>query len=230
MANFSSLGHFDLAGFTQLQSLDLRNLELVLGLSTPDSLSHLAILDERVPDRRIHLDMIHSNISAQNLRTLELRGRSTLLWILYITQRAPSVFKLSALSLQDFIYTSQMRGMAIDSLDLAYFTSLGFEDALGHVETLALRDENLKDHYWDTINKIFPAVNDLLLEAPFLTEAFLTDYVNARGSGLRRIVFRDCKKISDAASAWGRSRGVEVNISRGAWKDESLSAQRVRYG
>lgn len=87
------------------------------------------------------------------------------------------------------------------------------------------------DCIYDDSYKVFlehcPALEELCLDGAKVTGLFVSDMIRANPAKLRKIVLRNCDKVSGDVVSWAKDLGVEVELIRGG---QEPRGRRVRYG
>lgn len=81
---------------------------------------------------------------------------------------------------------------------------------------LSLSSEELNDQHVKSFLDLFPAIEDLTLEAPLISGVFISDLVHSKSSRLKKVLLQDCVKVSSDIQEWLKSQNIECRINKTA--------------
>lgn len=97
---------------------------------------------------------------------------------------------------------------------------------LEHVRIFCYTDTELKDEHAQDFGTMFRHLEELEIENnSHITGSFVSTLLRRDDNRLRKVVLRDCDKVSHDVVAWAKSRGVEVKLLR----TSAQSGWKLRY-
>ncbi|KAK5091724.1 hypothetical protein LTR05_001909 [Lithohypha guttulata] len=223
------LGQLDLSTYTKLKHLCLRNVHISEhdNLRTPPSLEAFTLEG--------HFANIFPNpeeikFPTNNLTTINTTGEESIRFLAYAIRQGLNKAKFRTLSISNFITNNYVAGRHMEN-NLDLLLPIPGNDAFHNVESLTLRDDNLKNSDWSTVAKLFPAVKHLQLESPQLTEEFVSELVKSQGDTCETVVLINCTAVSQSIIPWMKARCIDVKLVRSASQvPETIGGTTVRYG
>jgi len=227
LGNITIDSALDLSQCTQLKELSLRKASIneQCNLRTPRGLGCF-ILDG--PFANVFPSPEEIKMPAAAFHTISVKGSDSIRFLAYAIRQGLSDAVLRNLSISDFVSYSNVAGRHIGS-DLDLLRSIPGTDVLNNVEVLAIKDDNIRDTDLTVIRSLFPTFRHLDIEAPEITEAFVSELVKLSGSKLQTITLRNCIKISTDILRWCKLRDVDVKMVRQSRPEDLFGARRVRY-
>lgn len=165
---------------------------------------------------------------AAGLHTISVKGPDSIRFLAYSIRQGLSKSVLRSLSISDFVTYSNIAGRHIGN-DLDLLHSISGTEALEDVDFLALKDANIRDIDLTVIHSLFPAFRHLDLEAPEITESFVSELLRLPDTKVQTITLRNCSNLSPDVVRWSKLRNVDVKLVRQSRLDDVLGGRRVRY-
>ncbi|EHY56290.1 hypothetical protein ABEF92_007367 [Exophiala dermatitidis] len=95
------------------------------------------------------------------------------------------------------------------------------------LKRLHVRGEPVWDIYHREFLEYTPDLEELSLDSAEITTLFVADLIRGNPPNLRKIVLKNCLRVSNDVVPWAKEHGVEVEIVRNARDDRG---RRLRYG
>lgn len=165
---------------------------------------------------------------ADNLHTINVKGIESIRFLTYARRQGLSSTKLKHLTIASFVTFNNFAGRFLRN-DLEMLHTYAGDGVFDGVEFLGLQDDNLVDRDFAILHKLFSSVEHLDIEAPQITDAFVSDLQRSPRSRIKTITLRNCVNVPLDIVEWSRIRNVKVNIVRQSLQPSTNNGRRIRY-
>lgn len=165
---------------------------------------------------------------ADNLHTIYVKGTESIRFLTYARRQGLSSTKLKNLTIANFVTFNNFAGRFLRN-DLEMLHTYAGNGVFDGVEFLGLQDDNIVDGDYVILHKLFSSVEHLDIEAPQITDAFVSDLQRSPRSHIKTMTLRNCANVPLEIVEWSRIRNVKVNIVRQSLQPKTNDGRRLRY-
>lgn len=165
---------------------------------------------------------------AENLHTVNVQGTESIKFLTYARRQGLSNQKLRNVTIADFVTFSNLAGRFLRN-DLEMLHTYAGTGVFDCVQQLGLQDDNIVDQDYHILHRLFSVIEHLDIEAPQITDSFVSDLQRSPNNRIKTIILRNCTNVSLEIVDWSRARGVEVSIVRQSAQKKTNDGRRVRY-
>lgn len=223
--NVSSNKDVNLADYLELKHLSLRNCLFRQTLRTPAGLESFTLCGN-FADTYPRPEEIR--MPADNLHTVNVQGTESIKFLTYSRRQGLSNQKLRNVAIADFVTFTNLAGRFLRN-DLEMLHTYAGTGVFDRVQHLSLQDDNIVDQDYVILHRLFSSVEHLDIEAPQITDSFVSDLQRSANNRIKTITLRNCTNVSLEIVGWCRARDVKVSMIRQSAQKKTLDGRRVRY-
>lgn len=165
---------------------------------------------------------------ADNLHTVNVHGTESIKFLTYARRQGLSSQKLRNVTIADFVTFTNLAGRFLRN-DLEMLHTYAGTGVFDCVQYLTLQDDNIVDQDHVVLHRLFSSIEHLDIEAPQITDSFVSDLQRSANNRIKTITLRNCTNVSLEIVGWSRARDVKVNIVRQSVQKRTHDGSRVRY-
>lgn len=150
---------------------------------------------------------------AENLHTIHVKGTESIKFLTYARRQGLSSARLKTLTISSFVTFGNYAGRFLRN-DLEMLHTYAGDGVFEGVDSLGLQDDNIVDGDYAILHRLFAGVEHLDIEAPQITDAFVSDLQRSPRSRIKTITLRNCPNVPPEVIEWSRARNVKVTMVR----------------